>query len=36
MTQLGFYGAIENQTNTIINNMYASWFDVSVHELAHM
>lgn len=36
MTQLGFYGAIENQTNTITNNMYPSWFDVSVHELAHM
>jgi aminopeptidase N len=36
MTQLGFYGAIENQTNTIINNMTISWFDVSVHELAHM
>jgi aminopeptidase N len=36
MTQLGFYGAIENQTNTIINNMSLSWFDVSVHELAHM
>lgn len=35
MTQLGFYGAIENQTNTITNNMYPSWFDVSVHELAH-
>ncbi len=36
MTQLGFYGAIENQTNTITNNMTLSWFDVSVHELAHM
>jgi aminopeptidase N len=36
MTQLGFYGAIENQTNTITNNMMPSWFDVSVHELAHM
>jgi aminopeptidase N len=36
MTQLGYYGAIENQTNTIINNMGASYFDVSVHELAHM
>lgn len=36
MTQLGFYGAIENQTNTITNNMSLSWFDVSVHELAHM
>jgi aminopeptidase N len=36
MTQLGFYGGIENQTNTIINNMGLSWFMVSVHELAHM
>jgi aminopeptidase N len=36
MTELGFYGAIENQTNTIINTMDISWFGVSVHELAHM
>jgi aminopeptidase N len=36
MTQLGFYGAIENQTNTIINNMGTSYFTVSVHELSHM
>ncbi|MEZ5195317.1 MAG: M1 family aminopeptidase [Bacteroidales bacterium] len=36
MTQLGYYGAIENQTNTITNNMLPSWFDVSVHELGHM
>jgi len=36
MTQLGFYGAIENQTNTIQNNMSLSWFEISVHELAHM
>jgi len=36
MTQLGFYGAIENQTNTITNNMFSSWFMVSVHELGHM
>ena len=35
MTQLGYYGAIENQTNTIINKMDAGWFYVSVHELAH-
>ncbi len=35
MTQLGFYGAIENQTNTIINNMSPSWFLTSAHELAH-
>ncbi len=36
MTQLGYYGGIENQTNTIINQMSQSWFEVSVHELAHM
>lgn len=36
MTQLGYYGAIENQTNTITNNMSMGWFFVSVHELAHM
>jgi aminopeptidase N len=36
MTQLGYYGAIENQTNTIINEMSLGWFDVTVHELAHM
>jgi aminopeptidase N len=36
MTQLGFYGAIENQTNTIQNNLSISWFEVSVHELGHM
>jgi len=36
MTQLGYYGAIENQTNTITNSMEPSWFMTSVHELAHM
>ncbi len=36
MTQLGFYGAIENQTNTVINNMSPDWKMVVVHELAHM
>lgn len=36
MTQLGFYGAIENQTNTIQNNMSPTWLPVSIHELAHM
>ncbi|MEE4255878.1 MAG: M1 family aminopeptidase [Bacteroidales bacterium] len=36
MTQLGFYGAIENQTNTIQNNLSAGWFMISVHELGHM
>jgi aminopeptidase N len=36
MTQLGYYGGIENQTNTIINNMSTGWFGTTVHELAHM
>jgi len=36
MTELGYYGAIENQTNTIQNSLSLSWFEVSVHELAHM
>lgn len=36
MTQLGFYGAIENQTNTIINKMTEPWFWIFVHELGHM
>ncbi|MFC2135016.1 M1 family aminopeptidase [Bacteroidota bacterium] len=35
MTQLGFYGGIENQTNTIQNSLREEWFSVSVHELAH-
>lgn len=36
MTQLGYYGAIENQTNVIQNTMEPNWFMISVHELAHM
>ena len=36
MTELGFYGAIENQTNVIQNTLRPSWFIISVHELAHM
>jgi len=35
MTQLGYYGAIENQTLTITNKMTTAWLDISVHELAH-
>lgn len=35
MTQLGFYGAIENQTNTIQNSLNIDWFETSVHELSH-
>jgi aminopeptidase N len=36
MTELGFYGAIENQTNTIQNSLSMAWFYVSIHELGHM
>jgi aminopeptidase N len=36
MSQLGFYGAIENQTNTIQNRFTLGWFMITVHELAHM
>lgn len=35
MTELGYYGAIENQTNTITNSMDTSWYYTSVHEMAH-
>lgn len=35
MTELGFYGAIENQTNTIINSINSNWYFTFVHELAH-
>ena len=36
MTQIGFYGGIENQTNSIMKKMTFSWLFISVHELAHM
>jgi len=36
MSQMGFYGAIENQTNTIQNQFSLPWFMITVHELAHM
>lgn len=36
MCELGFYGAIEKQTNTIMGGMTEEWFGVAVHELAHM
>ena len=36
MSQMGFYGAIENQTNTIQNTFSLPWFMITVHELAHM
>ncbi|MBN1479682.1 hypothetical protein JXA70_05380 [candidate division KSB1 bacterium] len=36
MCELGFYSAIEKQTNTVMGGMTEEWFDVAVHELAHM
>jgi hypothetical protein len=36
MTQIGFFGGIENQTNSIMSQMSESWFMTSIHELAHM
>jgi aminopeptidase N len=35
MTEIGYYGAIENQTNTIIEQMDTSWYYTSVHEMSH-
>ncbi len=35
LTQVGFYGGIENQTNTIQAEFTPSWWEVTVHELAH-
>lgn len=35
ITEIGFYGGIENQTNTIQNNMSPASFYISTHELAH-
>ena len=35
MTQLGFYGGIENQTNSIVNSMGTDRLRLIVHELAH-
>ncbi len=36
ITELGFYGGIENQTNTIQGGVDPGWIGVTVHELAHM
>lgn len=36
ITEIGFYGGIENQTNTIQGSMEPDWFPVTVHEFAHM
>lgn len=36
MAEIGFYGAIENQTKTIMGGVHSGWYMVVVHELAHM
>jgi len=36
ITEIGFYGGIENQTNSIQGGVDEDWFDVSVHEFSHM
>ncbi|MEZ5358666.1 MAG: M1 family aminopeptidase [Candidatus Zixiibacteriota bacterium] len=36
ISELGFYGGIENQTNTIQNRCDLSYFSVTIHELSHM
>ena len=35
MSELGFYGAIENQTNTIMRGVSLDWYMVVLHELSH-
>jgi len=35
MTEIGFYGFIENQTNSIMYGITQDWESISVHELAH-
>lgn len=36
MAEIGFYGAIEKQTKTIMGNVSSSWYMTVVHELSHM
>ena len=35
MSEIGFYGAIENQTNTIMGGVNPNWYMIVIHELAH-
>ncbi|UCE18813.1 MAG: hypothetical protein JSV84_00210 [Gemmatimonadota bacterium] len=35
MSEIGFYGAIENQTNTIMGGVSPDWYMIVLHELAH-
>jgi aminopeptidase N len=36
MAEIGFYGAIENQTKSIMGGVSPGWYMIVVHELAHM
>lgn len=36
MAEIGFYGAIEKQTKTIMGGVSSGWYMVALHELAHM
>lgn len=36
MAEIGFYGAIEKQTKTIMGGVHPGWYLVVCHELAHM
>jgi aminopeptidase N len=36
MAEIGFYGAIEKQTKTIMGGVTPSWYMVVCHELSHM
>lgn len=36
MAEIGFYGAIEKQTKTIMGGVSSNWYMTVVHELAHM
>ncbi len=36
MAEIGFYGAIEKQTKTIMGNVSSNWYMTVVHELSHM
>lgn len=35
MSEIGFYGAIENQTNTIMGGVSQDWYMVVLHEMSH-
>jgi aminopeptidase N len=36
MAEIGFYGAIEKQTKTIMGSVSSNWYMIVVHELSHM